>query len=301
MSAISYTEIDTSMLYVPIVGYKPFDDALETAFKKYWKVTSYKIVSLKEYKRMDKENEAVRSKPKAVESDKAARERMMRDQKAMKYSLFYFGQRSFVFGKTHASGDSQGKDEYLPPLENLDDESSFTKYVSPKGIYKMGNILHKIEYMVKCANDVVAFTLEKKLEAESNVMYGVAGAVFNEKAPLIKDRTLLINADARSTNGVTVYKQDAFEKYPYPYKFVSSEEFFKVLDSESKEYVCLMTLPGGLSFIMVYEPATRSNLYYEYAPRRGGFEKFKEDNAEDLVKRIKGISLPVKRLLPMDK
>ena len=87
---------------------------------------------------------------------------------------------------------------------------------------------------------------------------------------------MLINSDAENIGGGNIYKPEVFEKdCHYPYKFVSSEEFFKILNSDSKEYVCLMTLPAGYSFIMVYEPATRSTIYYEYAPCKGGFDKFK--------------------------
>jgi hypothetical protein len=263
----SYADIDTSTLLIPITGNPIFDDALASSFKKYWKVSPYKIISTEEY----------------LEKRKAYENKNPDDNPNM---LNFFN-----FGKTGCSAPlSSLFDEYLP---TLDDEGTFAEQTAPGDRYKRDlyatRVIDRMDYMVKGVNDVLAFTIANKLTAPEKEMHAKAGWVFNQKAYLIKDKTLIINRDAKNNSKKPLYKEEDFmENYPYDYKFVSDEEYKKILTGNSKEFVCLKPINSGLAFIFVYEPATRSTIYYTYLHILNiGFNKFKKDNVEELVKMIK--------------
>ncbi len=263
----------SSTLSVPISGNVAFDEALQKAFSKYWKVTPYKLVDYKEYAKLLKENE----KQKRSETQP---------------KNFVFGWDSFfqipnickaymfIYGSEH-------------PMEShwIDGTDLFAKSKD------LDYVKYRIEYIVKGMNDVITYTRDNKIGAGDykkglQEMRQKTMDHINTNAKSIKEKTLVLNKDMRIRRKY-VYDQEEFDKYyPYPHKFVSEAEFDEILKGENKEFLCFIpaydTYGTGEStrleaVELVYDPSTRSTLYMGVKIRYTTIEK---DDIEQLKKAI---------------
>ncbi|MFY9310029.1 MAG: hypothetical protein WAQ28_13365 [Bacteroidia bacterium] len=250
-----------STLYVPITGYKEFDEALQSAFKKYWKITPYKMANEAEYSALEKEN---------------------KKRKGKQSFLFELSYSSFSITRTsYVSTFYQGTEGY--------DFYDKTK--------KFNHAKYRIDYVVKLMNDAITLVKNNKLgpapgnSTLSSPLRDELCKLFSENAKVIKDKTLILNRDMKFLR-TEIYDEKIFAKYyPYSYKFVSEDEFNDILKGEQKEYVCFIpsyNLDDEVNKIsayeFVYEPATRSVIYLWFT--RGFNKHIKKEDIEQLKKTI---------------
>ena len=184
-----------STLYVPITGYKEFDEALQSAFKKYWKITPYKMANEAEYSALEKEN---------------------KKRKGKQSFLFELSYSSFSITRTsYVSTFYQGTEGY--------DFYDKTK--------KFNHAKYRIDYVVKLMNDAITLVKNNKLgpapgnSTLSSPLRDELCKLFSENAKVIKDKTLILNRDMKFLR-TEIYDEKIFAKYyPYSYKFVSEDEF----------------------------------------------------------------------------
>lgn len=232
-----------STVYVPTTGQKNFDDALQNAFSKFWKITPYKISSAVEYAGLEKKNE----KKKEIKTFLFN----------LKYEGYYITNNETIICKV--SSFYQGTEGY-----DFYDKNK-----------KFDHLQYRIDYIIKLMNDMVTITRDNKLNAKAgSSQYGdplgdeLCKLFSSDGAKKIKDKTLILNKDMKFLR-TEIYDEKLFSKlYPYPFKFVSEAEFNDILKGEQKEYVCFVpsyNLDNEVNRIsaceFVYEPATRSTIY----------------------------------------
>lgn len=242
----------SSTLNVPITGNKLFDDALQKAFSKYWKVTPYKLLDAPAYSKLVKENE--KQKKSAIP----------------KNFLFQWGWTTLWINNICEANTLSHSTEHLLESHWLSDGTS--EFIKTK---TLDYVIYRLDYIVKGMNDIITYSRDNKLAGESRkktspIMNEKIAQYINNQSKSIKEKTLILNRDAH-LGGKNLYNEKDFSKlYTYPHKFVSEQEFNEILIGEKKEYVCflpLYTFVGGDSgqhveaFEVVYEPSTKSTIY----------------------------------------
>lgn len=238
-----FQTLSSHSLTVVETGNADFDDALHKSFDAYWKATKLEYVSNADFKK--KVTDASKSFfiPMNI-SVTISTSRMDHEKIKYWYGIINGGKKSF---------------------ENYSDNDVVV--LSPIGLYTGEEDLfvstYRLDYVAKAMSDAVQGGIDKTVKGK---FLGSLENINKGFVKIAKTKTLVINKDAHSIalgkdRGVTTPTK-AFEKYPYKYKFVSDSEFKEIMAGDSEDYICLMPIIEVNKHIIVYEPSTKSTVYY---------------------------------------
>jgi hypothetical protein len=109
--------------------------------------------------------------------------------------------------------------------------------------------------------------------------------VINEKSGILKDKTLIVNADAMFEDVVPIYNEEMFRnKYPYSVEFVSRERFRQILAGNDSKYACLLTVHGIMKQNIIYNIETKDIMFFD-GPLSG--KKCNENELKSLTETVK--------------
>lgn len=273
-----------SEVYFVLTGNKQFDEAVINASKKYWTVTKYNYVKMEEVNNhvQDKNKffimpllsvtttTTTRTVPTGAPSG-STRTTTSSSSKTKSWYVVVQGGRKAI--DRYTDNDAL----VLTPVSLYGDESDYKK-----SYYRMN-------YMIKSLNDGIQLCVKEKLTGNEISMPKKVMASINKKATVLKTKTLVINKDLKNAFGRSVSAEKDFTKnYPFKYKFVSADEYMKILTGNSAEYVCLMPTFEVNKHLMIYEPATTETVYYGWSMQ--GLNVKSKD-----IKKLAGIVAPKKK------
>lgn len=138
---------------------------------------------------------------------------------------------------------------------------------------------YRAQSMVYNLHEAITMVKEKQIEGNSYRMVKNMQDVYNEAAPAIKNKILLVNKDHLKDITEAEFK----DNYPFKVEFVSKEEFDKAYVSKDKRYALFQPTVTMQKSIFVFDAETYKCLYFGTDNLR---LKIKEGDVKDMAKAI---------------
>lgn len=248
-----FGQVLNSKTLVVLVGDTAYDNPLKKAVEKYWNVTKYQFIEMKEIDNYIADENKTFLLPFVI---------------TVKYthsagSSFsdYSKLKSWL---TVLLGGKKKLSEYTD--SDVLAVAAFNYYGNEQDYVKCA---YRLNYMVKGINDAIIQTKERKIEGGSIKVLFNGMDVTNEKSVnALSNKTLIVNKDIECWyNGKKVIEENVFEKakYPFKYKLVSEKEYKDYLNSNDPNILCLCVAIEVNKHVLVYEPSTKKTVYYGWA------------------------------------
>jgi hypothetical protein len=233
-------------------GDEEFDKKMEEGFKEYWKVTPYKVVKESELPEYIKNPAYSIFVPLLIRVDMQSSTTTLMKPRG---NSFYDHSRYWLAlynGGKKSIGKFTSYDEiaYAPfdiyGTETSAEESYF-----------------RIPYMIKNINDAVVMVKEKSLVGRRGAIIKSLVSEYNSKAPLLKNKTLLINEDLLSSkiDSKPVFDVELLKLYPYKYKVAKQSEIESLIASKDKNYCYFTTAIDYAKQFFVFDIENQSVAY----------------------------------------
>lgn len=229
-------------LYVVKTSYPELDEKIQKAFEQYWTVTKFEMVDGWTVNSYLSDNNKSFFFP--------------------LYSIVTMGSSTKTkFWFSILNGGKKTFDDY---------RDNDVVILSPIGLdsgeEEADGAAYRIDYIIKSMHDTA---LRGKNKAFKGKFMESMESVNSRFPELVKEKTLIINKDAHAfffeEDKGPITSEKAFSKYPYKYKFVSDAEFKEIMQGNDANYLCLVPVIEANKHILVYDPETRSTVYYGMA------------------------------------
>jgi len=247
-----FNQFKASKTYVLLTGDQKFDSEMQATLADIWKITPYEFISSKDFE--------------AKMPDKSASFLMFFDvfwsnREEEHYLTLINGGRKKFTQYTFLDFISYCPiNHWLNEPKNVDCAFRIRNMVQ--------SMLQSIEIVEKNSISGNFYKIEEKLQR-----------IYNEKAPSISKKTLLICEDGIGTK---LPKSDISGIYPYKFEMCTKEKIEQVIKDKNADYCYLQMASTKKKSIYVFDAATGEVLYYDFTPAFGGMN-IKKSHIEHLV------------------
>ncbi|HTB07994.1 MAG TPA: hypothetical protein VK806_13670 [Bacteroidia bacterium] len=241
-------------LYVLLTGDPIFDDSLSSAVKQFWKVTPYKIVTLKDADALMADENNNFLAPSTGFDDKFTIGSPLKNKRISELTMFHGGKK-----KQHALGRCLFVYSYWLGANNQ-------TYISEE---------NGLGYEIKALNDELSIIITQKIDKLSNFKsinaepYPVVKNEINKNVKILKDKVLLLDA----AWGKFLFKEKSMKGYKYQYQYVEPSELLSLIKANPSKYCFIGYNPN--SDIEIYDAQTKTLIYSE-------FQKHSMSNSEQI-------------------
>lgn len=244
----SFEKVMGSKTMVVLIGDTAYDKPLKRAVEKYWNVTSYQFIEMKNIDTYIADETKTFLLPFVITVNYLNTGTGFSDSKLKAWLTLLLG------GGKKLSNYTDGDALAVSAFNYYGDEQDFR------------NCAYRLDYMVKGMNDALKQTKEKSLSGNRVKVQFAGMEATNEKSvEALTNKTLVVNKDVICWyTKKNVIDEDLFTKAKYPFKvrMVSQKEYKEILKSNDPNVLCLCVAIEVNKHILVYEPATRKTLYY---------------------------------------
>lgn len=255
-------------VYVLPTGDKIFDDQLDSAVARYWKITPYKIISASEAGNYLKDDANFFIAP---------------------VNMFSKGVKCQVIcPRTYQSDHFTGNTIYLfrgssynKSLTNLDFAADISSSVMPYLDKKLSPLL--VALAVKNLNDNVQLVLDYKIDPvihSSGFLKPEVTEAYRKNPGVLKNKTLLIDT---SLNKWDNKSKEKLKAYKYKYQFVNYAQLDSILSSPSSKNYCLYADITQVDGTDIYDFETKAKIWSGIPPK----SKSTYDDLNEAIKKAK--------------
>ncbi len=263
-----------SEIQVVLTGDEEYDENIKKAMEAYWDFSEYNFITKKEALYDIKDDTKSFLIPMKVRMYKETTRNGVKMTEST--DMYKYWISIVIGGKKRLSAYNDNDVIALSPLNMWCGEK------------KPRDAGFRLDYIIKGLNEAVSLVRDNKMEGGYIKMVESSIAEINKSSSVIKDKTLIVNKDAMfvyknqiKTTRDEVYNKKIFEKnYPYKYDFVDESEYLEILNGDSDEYLCLITIVEVNKHIHIYDPSTKKTVYYGW--QMSG-HKFNKGDVKDLL------------------
>lgn len=230
-------------LYVIATGDKAFDDSLKAAMDSYWKICPTKHINIAEAKSLVEDKNNI-------------------------FMTSLAGDLSFLIKPPSKGGDRlmifSGGKEFKKDGSILIRVSIASASIRVFFEKKYAN--NSLRIIIKSVNDLANFLITEKLEKGITFSDKEAIAFFNQKAPVLKNKILLVDELASKAFA----KEKVLKMYKYQYEIVPAAEIINRMKSNPKKYCYLSDGIIGGAEVDIYDFETNSLIFHAPSKMSGG-------------------------------
>ncbi len=244
-NSTSFESTMKSTTMIVLLGDTAYDNSIKRAVTKYWKVTKYEFIDVKNID------------TKIADETKSFLLPLMitvtwtheMNSKFDDFSKLKCWLTVINGGKKSIRKYSDNDPIAISPFNYWGDENDYK------------NCAYRLDYMIKGINDGFEVCKQKQLEGSYPKMVKNSISEINKQTEnLLSKKTLVINSSNRIS-------EDVFSDagYRFKTKFVSDTEFKSILRGNSNDYLCLVPAFEVNKHILIYEPSTRKTVHYGWS------------------------------------
>ncbi|HEY1038425.1 MAG TPA: hypothetical protein VGF30_03425, partial [Bacteroidia bacterium] len=248
-----FTQMMNSKTMVVLVGDTAFDNSVKRAMKKYWTITKYDFIEMKDIDAhiADEGKSFLLPFVITVTYTHSA------GSKFSDYSKLKSWYSVLLGGRKSLSRYTDKDPIAIAPFNYYGDEKVYL------------SCAYRLDYMVKGINDAFTECKDKQLSGSyAKIIFKCIDNINLQTVEALSKKTLVVNKDMMCWyNNKNMVSKELFDdaKYAYKIQYVSDAEFKSIMKGNSSEYLCFFPSIEVNKHMIVFDPSTRKTVYYGWA------------------------------------